>query len=162
MDKKELIVLMGISGSGKSTIGKLLSQKLGVPFLDADDFHPKENVLKMNRGIPLDDDDRWPWLASIVEYVSHSHRNQFILGCSALKVSYRDYLSQRLNNQYILLDISKAEAIARMEARKGHFMPSSLVQSQLATLEKSPDLISISTDKTPEEMVNDILEVLRT
>lgn len=161
MEQKELIVLMGISGSGKSTVGKLLSKELSIPFLDADDFHPKENVLKMNRGIPLDDDDRWPWLAAIVEYVSHSHRNQFILGCSALKVSYRDYLNQKLDNTYILLDISEEQAIARMEARKGHFMPSSLVQSQLATLEKSPDLISVSTDKTPEDMVQDIVKILR-
>lgn len=143
MTSKKVIVVMGISGCGKSTIGTGLSESLGIPFLDADDFHPQENVKKMTRGIPLDDDDRWPWLGAIVEYIIHAHRNEFVLACSALKQSYRDYLEQRLTIQYLFLDLSPVEAEKRLGARKEHFMPSSLIQSQLDTLEEPVDALKL-------------------
>lgn len=146
---------MGISGSGKSTIGKSLSENLGIPFLDADDFHPQENVKKMSRGIPLNDDDRWPWLGAIVEYVMQAHRREFILACSALKQSYRDYLGQRLHNQYLFLELSEEEAEKRLNQRKDHFMPKTLVKSQLETLEPPTDAITIKANLSIDEIVKD-------
>lgn len=136
---------MGISGSGKSTIGKTLADRLSIPFLDADDFHPSENIKKMSRGIPLDDEDRWPWLGAIVEYVLQAHRNEFVLACSALKQSYRDYLDQRLNNQYLYLKLTQEEGEARLIKRKDHFMPVNLIKSQLDTLEEPIDALTFTT-----------------
>lgn len=161
MNEKELIVVMGISGSGKSTIGQLLGKEIAQPFLDADDFHPKENVMKMSRGIPLDDDDRWPWLAAIVEYVRHSHRDQFVLACSALKRSYRAFLEQNLPCQFVLLQISKQEAELRMNTRKGHFMKSNMVTSQLNTLEVTEELIVVNGEQTTNQIISDIQQQLK-
>lgn len=144
---------MGISGSGKSTIGKALSESLGLPFLDADDFHPQENIKKMTRGIPLNDDDRWPWLGAIVEYVLQAHRNEFVLACSALKQSYRDYLEQRLDNKYLFLELTKSQAEDRLNRRKGHFMPPGLVTSQLETLESPVNALCLNATLSPEEIV---------
>jgi len=152
---------MGISGSGKSTAGQALAKNMALPFLDADDFHPRENVLKMSRGVPLDDDDRWPWFAAISEYIRNSHRDQFVLACSALKSAYRDYLQQSLNCQFIYLHITKEEAIARMNKRKGHFMKSEMVQSQLDTLEITPDLMTIDAKTSLEQVMKTILENLK-
>ena len=132
---KQVILIMGICGSGKTTVGKALSKSLGIPFLDADDFHPRENVMKMSRGEALTDEDRWPWLAAIVENILNNHRHQFVLGCSALRESYRTYLGQRLAIHPVLLELTFEEAQARLDQRKGHFMPGSLIQSQLDTLE---------------------------
>ena len=146
---------MGISGSGKSIIGKALSAETGIPFMDADDFHPKENVLKMSRGIPLEDEDRWPWLSAIVEYVLQSHRHTFILACSALKQSYRDYLDQRLNNRYLLLELSAKEAAKRLNNRKDHFMPARLVASQLETLEIPETALRLSAGLSVQEIVKE-------
>ena len=132
---KKLIVVMGISGAGKSTAGEAIARRLEMPFIDADDFHPRENVLKMSRGQALTDEDRWPWLASIVQYVLESHRESWVLACSALKQSYRDYLAQRLEVETVYLELKKEEAERRLQNRANHFMPSTLVQSQLDTLE---------------------------
>ncbi|OEK04707.1 gluconokinase [Roseivirga misakiensis] len=154
MSKKRLIIVMGISGSGKSTIGKLLSDRIGIPFLDADDFHPSENIKKMSRGTPLDDDDRWPWLGAIVEYVLQSHRDSFVLACSALKESYRDYLNQRLDNQYVYLKLTYEEGVARLSSRENHFMPASLVKSQLNTLEEPKDAVTFNAKQSPTEIIS--------
>ena len=136
---KKVVLVMGISGSGKSTIGKALAQSLSLPFLDADDFHPRENVLKMSRGESLTDDDRWPWLAAIAEYILHNHHEHFVLACSALKESYRTYLAQRLSLLPLFLSIDQSTAELRLSQRKGHFMPAALVESQLKTLEIPKD-----------------------
>ena len=149
---------MGISGSGKSTLGKALSERLSIPFLDADGFHPRENVMKMSRGIPLDDDDRWPWLAAIGNYVIDSHRNEYVLACSALKEAYRGFLDQRTDNTYIYLKISKEEAIKRLNQREGHFMKAEMVKSQLETLEEPENALfltnGLSIDKQVELILN--------
>lgn len=145
---------MGICGSGKTTVGKALSKSLGIPFLDADDFHPRSNVMKMSRGEALTDEDRWPWLAAIVEHILHNHRNTFVLGCSALKESYREYLAQRLTVHPVLLEITFEEAKARMDQREGHFMPSSLIQSQLDTLEVPKEAYHISATTNLEVLVD--------
>lgn len=149
---------MGISGCGKSTLGKQLAEKLGLPFLDADDFHPRENITKMSRGMALTDDDRWPWLASIVEYILHHHRAEFVLACSALKESYREYLSQRLELNIIFLEIDQAEAERRLGFRKNHFMPKDLVSSQLETLERPANALKLSTHQSFESQLQFILE----
>jgi gluconokinase len=117
---KEVILIMGISGSGKSTVGIALSKRLGIPFIDADDFHPKENIMKMSRGLPLTDEDRWPWLASIAEHILNSHRDTFILACSALKQTYRDYLGQRLQLRLVVLQISEKDALERLNQGRRH------------------------------------------
>jgi carbohydrate kinase (thermoresistant glucokinase family) len=145
---------MGISGAGKSTVGALLAKALEIPFLDADDFHPSENVKKMSRGQALTDDDRWPWLGAIVQYVMDSHRQRIVLGCSALKQVYRDYLGQRLHLKIVYLELTRREAIARLESRKNHFMPVSLIDSQFATLEPPEGVLTISATKPLDEIVN--------
>lgn len=150
---KELIVVMGISGCGKSTIGSGLAKRLEIPFLDADDFHPTENIKKMSRGQALTDDDRWPWLGAIAQFVLDSHRQQMVLACSALKESYRDYLGQRLQLKLIYLKLDRVEAVARLKARKNHFMPVSLIDSQLATLEPPVDALIIGASEAVEEIV---------
>ncbi len=150
---KELIVVMGISGCGKSTVGALLAKQMEIPFLDADDFHPAENIKKMSRGQALTDDDRWPWLGAIVQFVLDSHRQQMVLGCSALKESYRDYLGQRLKLKLVYLKLTREEAVTRLKSRKGHFMPVSLIDSQLDTLEPPVDALTISATTPAEEIV---------
>ena len=143
---------MGICGSGKSTIGQQLAKSLEVPFIDADDFHPQANVKKMSRGEPLTDDDRWPWLAAIVEYVLDSHRPRMVLACSALKEAYREYLGQRLHLRLLFLDLSREEAIKRLNERKDHFMQANMVDSQLATLEKPENALTIAATISPKEI----------
>ena len=110
--------------------------------------------MKMSRGEALTDEDRWPWLAAIVEHILNNHRSQFILGCSALKESYRTYLGQRLAIHPVLLDLTFEEAKARLDQRKGHFMPSSLIQSQLDTLEVPKEAYRISASTNLEVLVD--------
>jgi len=161
MEQKTVEVVMGISGSGKSTIGAALAKSLAIPFLDADDFHPRENVMKMSRGLPLDDDDRWPWLASIVEYIRNHHRNHFVLACSALKASYREFLNQSIQCRFHHLDISEKDAIDRMNERQGHFMKSDMVKSQLATLEVTEDLNLVAAKLSQEQIIDHINQNLK-
>ncbi len=146
---------MGITGSGKTSVGKVLAEKIGIPFLDADDFHPQENIKKMSRGVPLTDDDRWPWLGAIVEYILHAHRHEYILACSALKQSYRDYVAQRLDIKFLFLDLSKEEAEKRLAQRKDHFMPPNLVKSQLDTLEVPANALTIKAKLSINEIVKE-------
>jgi gluconokinase len=130
------IVVMGVSGSGKSTVGAALAQRLRVPFADADDFHPPANVAKMTAGQPLDDDDRYPWLESIGEWLAQRGGDGGVVTCSALKRKYRDQLRRHCADVEFLHLAGTPEVIGKRQAsRPGHFMPASLLESQFQTLE---------------------------
>ena len=131
-----LLVVMGFSGSGKSTVGAAIAQRLRVPFADADDFHPPENIAKMTSGRPLDDDDRQPWLETLGRWLSAHEPTGAVLSCSALKRRYRDLLHSHASGLRLLHLSGSPEVVeARLAARPGHFMPQSLLLSQFATLE---------------------------
>jgi gluconokinase len=139
---------MGVSGSGKTTVGAALAQRLHVPFADADDFHPAANVAKMSAGIPLDDLDRLPWLHTLGLWLTEHAATGAVMSCSALKRSYRDVLREAGAGQYFVhLDGSPDVVARRVAGRPGHFMPADLVTSQFATLEPlGPDEAGIALD----------------
>jgi len=127
------IVVMGVSGCGKSTVGQLLAQKLSARFIDGDDLHPESNKAKMAAGNPLNDDDRWPWLALVGQALAEG---QTVVACSALKRVYRErILAAAPQTKFVHLSGSREVLEQRLGARSGHFMPASLLDSQLATLE---------------------------
>jgi gluconokinase len=131
-----LVTVMGVSGSGKTTVGAALAQRLHVPYEDADDLHPPENVAKMSAGIPLDDDDRLPWLRAVGAWLAAHADSGGVTSCSALRRSYRDVLREYAPDQVFLHLAGDRDVVARRVAgRPGHFMPSALVDSQFATLE---------------------------
>lgn len=161
---KPLIVVMGVSGSGKSTIGELLARRLKVHYLDADNLHPESNVQKMASGIPLNDDDRWPWLAKVGEALAAARETGLVVACSALKRSYRDLiLKYAPETTFLLLDGPPALIAKRLKRRKGHFMPTSLLESQFASLEplaKNENGITVDVAQTPRHIVAEALAKL--
>jgi gluconokinase len=131
-----LVTVMGVSGSGKTTVGAALAQRLRVPFADADDFHPQANIDKMSAGVPLDDLDRLPWLHAIGGWLADHRAGGAVVSCSALKRGYRDTLREGAPSVFFLhLDGSREVVARRVAGRPGHFMPASLVDSQFSTLE---------------------------
>ncbi|RYI86167.1 MAG: gluconokinase [Acetobacteraceae bacterium] len=158
-----LVLVMGVSGAGKSTIGTLLAARLGVPFADADDFHPPANVAKMSAGQPLVDEDRWPWLEAIGAWMDAQSPGG-VITCSALKRVYRDRLRAARPRVRLLHLAGDAALIgARQAARPDHFMPPSLMASQFATLEApGPEerAIILSVAPPPEAIVAAALEAL--
>ena len=155
-----IVYIMGVAGSGKSTIAKKLSVDTGIPFFDADDFHPSANKEKMRAGQPLNDDDRKDWLTRINDLAKEqSQKAGAIIACSALKEKYRIALSEGIEIPvyWILLQGSFELIQERMKARKEHFMPASLLQSQFDTLETPADAIVMDIKNTPEDIVADIL-----
>jgi gluconokinase len=145
--RSPLLVVMGVSGSGKSTVGAALAGRLRVPFEDADDLHPQANIDKMSRGEALDDSDRYPWLEAIGEWLE-AHPDGGVMTCSALKRKYRDQLRSHADDlEFVHLD-GTPEVIARRQAsRPGHFMPPSLLTSQFSTLEQlQPDEHGVTID----------------
>ena len=158
-----IVVLMGVSGCGKSTVGTALAARLGWPLVDADDLHPPANVEKMRAGIPLTDDDRAPWLDRIVDVVraAHARSGNVILACSALKQRYRDRIAQAGDDVRFVHLTGRPEVIAaRLAARRHRYMPASLLASQLATLEAPRDAIVIDIDAPVEAQVDAIVEAL--
>jgi gluconokinase len=141
------VVVMGVSGSGKSTVGAALAQRLRVPIADADDFHPEANIAKMTAGQALDDHDRHPWLEAIGGWLA-DHPDGGVMSCSALRRKYRDQLRRHAHGVVFLLLEGSPEVIRRRQAsRPGHFMPPSLLSSQFATLESlDPDENGVTVD----------------
>ena len=134
------VVAMGVSGSGKSTVGAALAQRLRVPFADADDFHPPANIAKMTAGEALNDDDRYPWLEAIGEWLAERCDTGGVMSCSALKHKYRDQLRRHCPDVEFLHLAGTPDVIAkRQSSRPGHFMPASLLASQFETLEPLGD-----------------------
>ena len=158
----KIYFIMGVSGCGKSTIGSLLANELKIPFYDGDDYHSKTNVNKMASGQPLTDEDRMGWLLKLNE-LAHSKREEgAIIGCSALKESYRTILDANLhdNARWIYLSGSFEEVLDRLQQRKGHFMPAELLKSQFETLEVPQKAIKVSINMSPEEIANQILSLI--
>jgi len=158
-----IIVVMGVTGSGKSTVGKLLAQRLSIPFIEGDDFHPAENISKMSQGIPLTDEDRYPWLQSLsTELKLHEKKDGVVLACSALKEDYRERLQLGLTQPIVWIYLEGTEELIkeRLKQRQGHFMPDSLLKSQFATLEKPSHAYCFSIERRPEEIVADIIKTI--
>ena len=150
---------MGVSGSGKSTLGALLARRLGCPFLEGDDFHDVRAIAKMRAGQPLDDDDRWPWLDRLGAAISETLTadGAVVAACSALRLRYRQRLREAIPvpTRFVLLDASYEEILRRLSQRAGHYMPASLLDSQLATLERpSPDeaIFTLDAAEPPERL----------
>jgi gluconokinase len=160
-----ILVLMGVTGSGKTTIGKLLAAETGWRFADADDYHSEANKAKMHASIPLTDADRMPWLATLHQLLLgwYEGGTSGILGCSALKASYRDMLTPQIpavNIRFILLEVPRVELEERLAERKNHYMSPQLLQSQLDTLEVTPDLMRVNAEGPPAKIVQEILDQL--
>lgn len=157
------IVVMGVSGSGKSTVGAALAQRTRVRFADADDFHPPANIEKMSSGHPLTDDDRYPWLEAIGEWLGARCTEGCVMSCSALKRKYRDQMRRHCPDLIFLHLAGSPEIIARRQAsRPGHFMPASLLASQFETLEPlqaDERGVTIDVDQDIDSIVEDYLEL---
>ena len=149
-----VVVVMGVSGSGKTTVGTALADALGVEYAEADNFHSPENIAKMSAGTPLTDEDRWPWLRSIAEWIREHEKTGGVVTSSALKREYRDLLRTGGDTWFLHLNGSHELIAGRLASRKGHFMPASLLDSQLAALEPlesdEPGLVVDAADPSAE------------
>ena len=161
-----VVIIMGVSGSGKSTVGAMLAARLHWRFEDGDWFHPAANIEKMHKGIPLTDEDRWPWLGAIADWIDQLRRRggHGVIACSALKRAYRDKIrAGRSQVTFVFLEGSKSLIADRLAHRHGHFMPPSLLDSQFEALEQpDPDepVITVDIAKSPEAQVQDIEQAL--
>ena len=151
-----IIVIMGVAGSGKTTVGSLLAQDLGWDFFDADDFHSQENREKMSRRIPLTDEDRSMWLIALRDLIKLQIKNerQTVLACSALKKSYRELLGINDRVRFVHLKGAYQLIEARLRERAGHFMSAEMLASQFEILEDPPDALTIEITKTPQEIAD--------
>lgn len=158
-----VVVLMGVTASGKTTAGEALASRWAWPYFDGNDFHPPANLSKMQSGTPLTDADRRPWLDALHRKAEDvlAAGDGAIIGCSALKASYRDILRGYLTRVvFVWLDVPRAELEARMAARRGHFMPPSLLDSQLSTLEAPGDAVRVDGTGAPADVVRRIAEAV--
>ncbi len=154
-----IILIMGVSGSGKTTIGQQLAAELQWEFQDADNFHPPANIAKMSRGIPLSDEDRAPWLQTLAQAIAHwlQTNKNVVLACSALRASYRRLLTQNSSQVFLVyLQGNAALIAARLAARQGHFMKQELLQSQFATLEEPQGVVVVNIDQPIAAIVQQI------
>ena len=161
-----IVIVFGVSGAGKTTIGKLLAKRLAWRFLEADDFHPRVNVEKMRNGLPLTDEDRWPWLKLLREQIERSlaAKENAVLACSALKRRYRERLRVSSDVKFVLLRGDYALVEKQLHSRRGHFMNLDLLQSQFADLEEPESdehAVTIELGRTPDELVEEIKTKLR-
>lgn len=159
-----IVLVMGVAGAGKTTIGAALARRLGWRFIDADDYHPPQNVAKMKAGIPLDDSDRQPWLQDLNQQLRamDSHSQDGVLACSALKESYRKRLLQGISrHEIVYLHGSFALIGERMKGRAHRYMPAALLESQFAALEPPADAISIDVAAEPSSCVAAIMARLK-
>jgi gluconokinase len=156
---------MGVSGSGKTTVGKILAARLGWPFADADDFHPAANIEKMRQGSPLTDEDRIPWLRALRRYIDDAaaRGEHLVLACSALRHNYREYLTADNASSvcYVYLEGEEGLIRERLAKRIGHFMPPSLLPSQLDTLEPPENAIRVDIAPPPQVIANRIIDSLK-
>ena len=153
-----IVVIMGVTGSGKTTVGTVLAQQLGWEFADADDFHPPANVAKMKAGIPLDDADRAPWLASLRQAIEQwiAKRQNVVLACSALKKNYRDELAVDREVRFVYLKGSYDLIYQRLKQRHGHFASEKILAGQFADLQEPDDTLTVKIDQPVEEIVAEI------
>jgi len=158
------IIIMGVSGCGKTSVGQALSASTGWPFFDGDDFHPQANVDKMARGIPLDDTDRQPWLEALHNLIAEhlSQEQSLIVACSALKASYRVILRGELENvRFVHLDGSFDLIYARMQRRSGHYMKAGMLRSQFETLEPPEEALEVSIEQPVSEIIDKIVATIK-
>jgi gluconokinase len=156
-------MVMGVSGSGKTTVGLLIAKRLQWEFRDGDDFHPAANRAKMKQGIPLTDDDRWPWLDAIAQFAreTESAGKNAVVACSALRDVYRTRLAAgNPHTRFVFLEGSREVIAERMKTRTGHFMPVSLLDSQLVTLEPPSDAIRLDIRADPEALASEAIRLL--
>jgi gluconokinase len=157
-----IVIIMGVVGAGKTTVGQLLAGELGWEFADADDFHPSSNVEKISRGIPLSDDDREPWLNRMREAIltwSSEGRN-VVLACSALKRAYRAKLEATPEVRFVYLKGSASQIAERLRVRQGHFAGASILASQLEDLEEPENVVTVNITSTPQEIIEEIRKQL--
>lgn len=157
-----IVVVMGVTGCGKSTVGAALGERLGWPFLDADDFHPPANVEKMRAGAPLVDEDRWPWLDRLARELASIERagGHAVLACSALRNAYRDRLAVAGDVRFVHLAGSQALIGERLAQRSHRYMPASLLASQFATLEAPKDAVVVDIDAPVGTLIDRIVAAL--
>lgn len=150
---------MGVSGAGKTTIGRLLADRLAWRFVEGDDYHPERNIEKMKAGIPLDDEDRRPWLSKLSGVIRESIEDSdpIILACSALKRSYRQMIVVDESVRLVYLRVPEKVLLERLHSRKGHFMKENMLKSQLAALEEPDDAITVEATGSPQETVDTVL-----
>jgi gluconokinase len=161
-----IVIVFGVSGAGKTTIGKLLAEELGWRFYEADDFHPRANIEKMRSGVPLTDEDRWPWLDCLREQIASSlaAKENAVLACSALKRAYRERLRVSGEVKFIFLRGEYALIAEQLRQRRGHFMNPELLRSQFADWEEPgprEDVLTVDVGRTPQELVEEIKTKLR-
>ena len=161
-----IVIVFGVSGAAKTTIGKLLAEQLGWRFYEGDDFHPRANIEKMRSGRPLTDEDRWPWLERLREQITRSiaAKENAVLACSALKRAYRDRLRVSDDVKFVFLRGDYALVAEQLRQRRGHFMNPELLRSQFADLEQpepDEDVLTSELGRTPQELVEEIKTKLR-